>query len=269
MSVVPPIDLGPYPQNCTDASWKAAKTTSIRDKWNTELGAALRAAQVAYNKVKIENLTLNLYTNNRPGHHWEAALDVELMKTAAQQHYNVTAKPAIKALDSARSKAATAGRNPVISAAARAKARQIAIDLAARLAQLKSFKTDDYTRKKAEVTRNLLFAFQQFNGSITSALANADDFVTAVRNNPTAAQFNDNIGGAARRLTQNVGQVRKFEKNGHNLGKDVAVATRLFNTLDPWANDRVKVAANANRAKVLAKVIEFNTHVNAVKQWWQ
>lgn len=268
MALTPPQSLGPYPANCTDASWKAAKTASIRDKWNTELGAALRAAQVAYNKVKAENLDLDVYTNARPGHRWDTYTDIDMAKTAAKQHYNVTAKPAIKALETARSKAATAGRNPVISSAARAKAKQIATDLKVRIDQLKSFKTTDYDRKRAELQRNLQFAYQQFNTSITSALNNADTFVANVRNNPTPAEFNTNVQAAARRITQNIGQVEKMKKNGLDLGKDERRATQLFNTLDPWANGRVTVAPTAGRAKVLAKIVEFNTHLNGVKAWW-
>ena len=112
------------------------------------------------------------------------------------------------------------------------------------------------------------FAFHNFDASITAVLANADRFVKSVRKNPTAANFNNNIGGAARRITQNIGQVEKLRKNGHDLGKDHARATELFNTLDPWANGRMQVPANANSVKVLARLVEFNNHVNAVKAWW-
>ena len=53
MAIPPPPIPGPYPVSCTEASWKAAKTTGIRDKWNTELSAALRAAKTAYDRIDV------------------------------------------------------------------------------------------------------------------------------------------------------------------------------------------------------------------------
>jgi hypothetical protein len=57
MTVPQPPAVSPYSPNSTDASWKAAKTGAIRDKWNTELGTALRAAKLAYDKIKFEKTT--------------------------------------------------------------------------------------------------------------------------------------------------------------------------------------------------------------------
>jgi hypothetical protein len=49
---------GAYPVSCTEASWKAAKTDGVRDKWNTELSAALRAAKTAYDRIDLEMIDL-------------------------------------------------------------------------------------------------------------------------------------------------------------------------------------------------------------------
>jgi hypothetical protein len=87
----------PYPPALTDTAWKAAKTAGIRDKWNTELGAALRAAEVAYNKIKFEQLVLQRLEVSHGK--LDTLPDVQAAKTGAQLHYNVTVKPAIKALE--------------------------------------------------------------------------------------------------------------------------------------------------------------------------
>src|SRR5947209_20579546 len=96
---LPPVS--PYSPNSTDASWKAAKTAGIRDKWNTELGAALRAAKLAYDKIKFEQLDVGIYTAKHG--QWRVAADVDVAKVGAQTHYQVVVKPAIKALETAKS----------------------------------------------------------------------------------------------------------------------------------------------------------------------
>ena len=116
MAVPQPPAVSPYSPNSTEVSWKAAKTGALRDKWNTELGAALRAAKVAYDKIIFEQLDVALHVN-RHGQ-WQVAADMDVAKIGAKKHYQVVVKPAIKALETAKSKADWAGRNLVISKAA-------------------------------------------------------------------------------------------------------------------------------------------------------
>lgn len=257
----------PYSPNSTDASWKAAKTASIRDKWNTELGASLRAAQLAYGKIKWDVLDVGRITQAHG--QFRIAADIDVAKTAAQAHYNVAVKPAIKALETAKSNARTAGLNPIISKPSSTKAKAIALDLTTRITQLKGINFTDFDTETARVLRLLQFTYQGFVPKMNTVLHAADQFVAAVRATPTPATFNDGVQDAARGITQMIGQVEKLYKNDMDLGKDHARATALFNTLNPWANHQVTVLATANRTKVLAKIIEFNGHVTAVKAWWR
>ena len=260
---VPPLVL-PYSPNSTDASWKAAKTDSIRDKWNTELGAALRAAQLAYGKIKFDVLDCGMYRTKHG--QFGVAADVDVAKKAAQAHYNVAVKPAIKALDTAKSKAAWAGRNLVISKAANTKAKAIAADLTARLAQLKGITFDDFDTEKARLVNAFTVSYNNFNVAMTNCLNRADTLITTVRGNPTPAQFNLLIAKAARGLTQNMGNAQKLKKNGLDLGK--ADPTAIVAGWEDWAQGRNQLPATASRTKVLATVFDFERKLNGVKAWW-
>jgi hypothetical protein len=153
MALKPARDLGPYPQNCTDESWKTAKTESARDKWRTNVGAALRAAETAYNKVNVAKLDMVIFTSQNPQQLWNSAEDVKIAYQIAREHDKAALVPARKALAAAIKSAKTTSANPIISAQSRAKAKQIVKDLTTRLAQLESFTTNDFRKVAAELTK--------------------------------------------------------------------------------------------------------------------
>lgn len=260
--------ITPYPAAATDTSWKAAKTAAIRDKWNTELGAALRAAQVAYNKIKFEQLDLAYYEAQHNTRH-RMIVDVEMARTAAQQHYNVTVKPALKVLADAKSKADWAGRNLVITKAANTKAKQIAVELNRQIVQLKSFNLHDFDTRVADLRRNYQFAFDNFAAGMTRVLHDADQFILAVRAKPTVKVYNAGIEKAARDITQMIGQVDRLKKHGLDLHKDEHQATVLFDDMSPRADGHDFLPATAKRADVLLEAADFERQVNAVKVWWR
>jgi hypothetical protein len=265
---VPPLPNAPYYRpfapTSTEASWKAAKTAGIRDKWNTELSAALRAAKTAYDKIKFERLAVNLHVNQHG--QWAVAADVLVAKTAAQQHYNVVVKPAIKALETAKSKATWAGRNLVVTKQVNTKAKQIALDLGQRLTQLKGIRFDDYDQEKLRLERAFQFTYNGFGAAMTRVLNAAATFVTDVRNTPTADYFNTHVQDAARDVTQQVGNAEKLKKNGLDLGKPDPAALVL--PLEDWAQDRGKLPDNANRQAVLRTVRRFETYIEDIDDWW-
>lgn len=121
---------------------------------------------------------------------FEVAADVDVAKIGAKAHYNVAVKPAIKALENARSKAAWAGRNLVISKAANTKTKQIAAELQGRITQLKNVTYNDFDAEKARLVHIFQVSYNNFNASMTSSLANADALTNAVRANPTPARRN-------------------------------------------------------------------------------
>src|SRR5262245_42836000 len=113
MAVPPPIGFTlPYNAHFNEAAWKAAKTDGLRDKWHTDVSAALRAAETAYNHIHWETVDLHMYEQ---AHGKQTLAELAQRKAAAQQHITAVIKPAIKALENAKSKADTAALNPIIS----------------------------------------------------------------------------------------------------------------------------------------------------------
>ncbi len=265
MAVPNPNSISAYSPNSTDASWKAAKSDKTRDKWHTELGAALREAKTAYDKVKFHQLDVALIMR-KTGQKFDVAKDVEVAKTGAVQHYNLTVKPAIKALEKAHTKAVWAGRNVVITGAANTKAKQIATDLSTRLAQLKGIDFADFDNELARVKKNMKFAYDNFATGMVRVLAGADQFVALVRQTPTPKVFNTGIEKAARDLTQMIGQAEKLKKNGLDLGK--ANPQAIFDALEDWANGRDTLDKKANRQTVLLAISRFELLAGSVDDWW-
>ena len=167
--------LVPYPPTLTDASWKAAKTAGIRDKWNTELGAALRAAQLEYNKIKFEQLDIQRLEASKGK--LVTIPDVQTAKTGAQLHYKVIVKPAIKALETAKSKAGVASLNPVITPGARTKAGQMSTELGRLLTVLKSFSTHDYDTRLADLQRKYQVTHATFAANMKVVLSAGRKFI--------------------------------------------------------------------------------------------
>ena len=121
----------PYDDHFTVAAWKAAKTNGLRDKWHTDLSAALIAAKTAYDHIQFLALDLKLY---QAQHGKDQTLtELAQLKADAQHHVTNVVKPAIKALEKAKSTADTAAINPVISTAANNKAKAISRDMSRRL----------------------------------------------------------------------------------------------------------------------------------------
>jgi len=265
MSVPNPNTIAPWSPNSTDASWKAAKTNKARDKWHTELGAALRAAQTAYDKIKFHQLDVALIMR-KTGQKFDIVTDVEVAKKGAILHHNNVVKPAIKALTVAHGKAVWAGRNIVITGTANTKAKQIAADLAPRLAQLKGIKFTDFDNEVARLKRNMQFTYDNYARSMVKVLSDARKFSRAVRRKPTPKVFNAAIQDAARGLTQMIGQAEKLKKNGHDLGKDNPQA--IFNGLNDWANGRDDLDDAADRQTVLLAVSRFELLTDQVDDWW-
>ena len=265
MTIPHPI-VTPYPPALTDASWKAAKTAGIRDKWNTELGAALRAAQTAYNLIHFDRLDLATYEVHHPA--LRIIRDVELAKTAAKQHQQLVVKPAIKALETAKTKAAVARLNPVITAAARTKAGQMENFLGSLITNLKAFSTTDYDARQRQLVQNFQQAKATFTTGMDNGISGARKFINKVRKNPTVAVYNGGVMQAARNLTQQLGQVDRMQKSGFDLGKHGATAQELFNQLDPRANGHADLAANANAAAVTQAIDQFADILDDVVEWW-
>lgn len=258
--------VAPYPTALTDASWKAAKTAGIRDKWNTELGAALRAAQAAYNLIKFEQLVLQDLEAKKGK--LVTIPDVQAAKTGAQLHYKVTVKPAIKALETAKSKSATASLNPVITAGARTKAGQMSAFLGSLLTLLKSFKTTDYDTRLADLQRKYQATHATFAAKMKVALSDARKFIAAVRLTPTVKTYNTGIQDAARGLSQLVGNVERMQKSGLDVGKPGPWATNLFHQLTPRAEGHADLPTKAKTPAVLIALQEFEDMVDDVDEWW-
>ena len=265
MAVPHPI-VSPYPPALTDASWKAVKTAGMRDKWNTELGAALRAAQTAYNLIHFERLDLADFEVNHP--HLRVIKDVELAKTGAKQHYLVVVKPAIKALETAKSKATVAKLNPIISAAARTKAGQMENFLGSLITDLKAINTNDYDARVRLLLQNFQQAKATFTTGMDNGISGARKFINKVRKTPTPAVYNGGILKAARDLTQQLGQVDRMQKSGFDLGKHGATAQELFNQLDPRANGHANLPLAANAAAVGQALDQFSDILDDVVEWW-
>jgi hypothetical protein len=193
--------------------------------------------------------------------------DVQQARTAAQQHYTVTVKPALKVLQDAKSKADWAGRNLVITKAANTKAKQIAVELGRQVTQLKSFNLHDFDTRLQDLQRNYTFAFNNFAASINRVLDEADTFVHDVRQTPRAAVFNHEIQERARNITQLLGNVERLHKNGFDLGKPVP-AQELHN-LERWAEGHDALADKAKRQAVLDAIGRFEDYVDDVKNWWR
>jgi len=256
----------PYPPALTDTSWKAAKTTGIRDKWNTELGAALRAAEAAYNHIDFDELVAQRFQATHGK--LDTIPDALAAKARAETYYKVTVKPAIKILETAKSKAATASLNPVITSGARAKAGQMAAFLGSIITMLKSFKTTDYDHHIASLHSAYDLGLKSFSNAMNTALSGAHHFIEAVRNKPAAKIYNDGIEKAARDLTQCLGQVERMQKSGYDLHKPGPWAHALFTKLDDRANGRVKLPAKASTKVVLDAVNDFADVVDDAQEWW-
>jgi hypothetical protein len=262
-----PSVVSPYPANCKYAAWKAAKTDSIRDRWNLELGKALKDAEAAYNKVKWEWLDVGRAAQGMTERgKFDFMTDVDTAKKQAIAHNNTYVKAAIKALDKAQTKAAFAAKSPLTSKQATAQAKVIAAELKRRLAQLKSVKFDDFDAEKARLQRYNQQTYSTFDTKLQSAFRKADAFVDTVRDNPTAAEFNAGIKDAARNITQNIANVEKLKKNGFDLGKRIPKSE--LEALEDWAQERDKLPDNANQVKVMAAIHEYQRKVAAVRAWW-
>jgi hypothetical protein len=252
-----------YPPACTDTSWKAAKTDGKRDKWNTELGAALRAAKTAYDLIDLERLDLALYRQN---HGQKLTLQqMSQLKAGAQQHVTQVVKPAIKALEKAKSKAAAAAINPVLSAQTRTRANAIKNLLGLHATQLKLVDFDDYDRTIATYKANLDRMYKDFDDDLSAALRRAVAFVKVVKATPTPANFNHGIETAARDITQQLGNVPTLQANGYRLLQ--TNAQHLVDQLEDWAQGRGDLDDNASRAQVKQAITAFEKVLFEVAKW--
>ena len=254
---------GAYPASCTEASWKAAKTDGVRDKWNTELSAALRAAKTAYDRIDLEMIDLGIYRRNHGNKQTLAQL--EKLKADAKQHTIAIVKPAIKALDKAKSNAAIAAKNPVLSEQTRRKARAIAHDLGARLTQLKGIDYDDYDQSLSLSKGLLDHLFKVFDDELSDKLRKGTEFVTQVRATPTPATFNAGIQTAARDITQLLGNVTTLQANGYRLLQ--TNPKHLVDLMEDWAQGDDEVDDNATAVQVGAEVDRFERALKEVKKW--
>src|SRR5689334_8856325 len=101
----------PYPASCTDVSWNASKTGGLRDKWNTELGAALRLAEATYKLIDFALLVVAEAAKKQHASGKFALKDeVDVAKQTAEAHYQLRVVPAIAALTAAHAKAVAAGK---------------------------------------------------------------------------------------------------------------------------------------------------------------
>ena len=255
----------PYPATLTDAQWKAAKTAATGDKLKTEVGATLRAAQVAYDKIKFTQLSLQQLELVKPK--LTILNDVTAAKTGAAQHYKITVKPAIKALEAAKSKADLARINPIITGSARTKATQISQDLGHLITTLKSFNTADYDYRLKNLNDAYKIGQASFNNALKKAMSGARTFITTARATPTVATYNAGIQTAARDLTQCLGQVDRMQKSGFQVGQNGAWANTLFDQLTPRAQGHADLPAKAKPAAVLAAIKQFEDLVDDVDEW--
>lgn len=260
------VIVDPYPTALTVVSWKAAKTAGIRDKWNTELGAALLAAEAAYNKIKFEQLDIQRLEASKGK--LVTIPDVQAARTGALQHNKIVVKPAIKALETAKSKAGVARLNPVITPGARTKAGQMSNFLVTLLATLKSFSTSDYDVRLADLQRKYKATHATFAANMKIAMSDAREFIVDARQTPTPKFYNSGVERAARGLTQMVGQVDRMKKSGLDVGKPAPWANTLFDQLDPRANGKADLPLKVKTAAVLLAIQEFEDIVDDVDEWW-
>ena len=263
MAIPPPPIPGPYPVSCTEASWKAAKTTGVRDRWNTELSAALRAAKTAYDRIDLQLIDLGIYRQ----HHGtgQTLAQLERLKVDAKQHTVALVKPAIKALEKAKGLAATAAINPVLTEQTRRKANAIAHDLGDRVAQLKRIHYADYDQSLTLSKGLLDHMFKVFDDDLSEKLRNGDQFVRNVRATPTPATFNAGIQTSARDITQLLGNVPKLQANGYRLAQ--VNPKHLVDLMEDWAQGTADVDANATAVQVRAEVKDFEKALKAVRDW--
>src|SRR5258707_8271133 len=144
-------NIKPYPAGATYEVWNAAKTEGVRDKFSTDLGQALRRAKISYDKLKWDKLDVERYIAKN-GEFGNVAA-VETAARDARMHLNTVLVPAIRDLESAKTKATAAGKNVVISKARNAKAKEIAAALAEPLRVLKAIHLQDFDAEKQRMEK--------------------------------------------------------------------------------------------------------------------
>jgi hypothetical protein len=263
MAIPPSTAAWGYPASCTDTAWKAAKTDGVRDKWNTELGAALRAAKTAFDRIHPDMLDLATY--RRKNGQTLTLKQLDQLKTNAQQHMTQIVKSAINALEKAKSLAATAAINPVLSKQTRDKADDIADDLGVWVRRLKAIDYDDYDNSKTLAKGLLDGIFANYDEALRKALRDGAQFVTDVRATPTPDTFNQGIQTAARDVTQLLGNIPKLQANGYALKQ--LPAPHLVDAMEDWAQGNADVAANSTAAQVLLAVTAYENALKEVRKW--
>ena len=141
-----------YPAAATEPVWKAAKTEKLRDKWNTELGTALVVAERNYKAIKPELIDVQRIKAKSKAE-FASLADLEKARKKAVDHYDRIVRAAIASLENARSKAAAAGRNIIISKGSKAKAKEIAAALAEPLQVLKAIHLRDFDAEKERMEK--------------------------------------------------------------------------------------------------------------------
>ena len=136
----------PYPASASEESWKAAKTESLRDQWNTELGQSLRVAQRLYYQIKPDKIDVARLKKAKGEFQTMAAFD--RARREAETHYHTILLPALAALQKAREKASAASKNVVISKSSKTKAAEIVRTLDPYIRVLKAAHLDDFTAER-------------------------------------------------------------------------------------------------------------------------
>ena len=262
-----PGAIFPYPVTSTDTAWKAAKTGGLRDKWNTELGLALRNAEATYKRIDFALLVVaESAKKQHASGKYTLKTEVDVAKATAEAHYRLRVVPAIAALTTAHARAVAAGKALIISKSSNTKAKAIAAELKIRLDQLKGINFDDFDAYKATIDRNMLFTQAQFGKNLKSALKKGEDFIEQVQDDPTPATFNAGIQGAARDITQLLRNVEIMRGNGIDIGKPTP--TTQLAGLVKWAQGQDKLPVTANRTKVMTTILKYDGLLKSTRAWW-
>ena len=261
-----------YPAEATNAYWqrkksvmdKLAKTTKV-----TGLGAALTKAETEYKKINFDLLDVG----SAPGKednpdHLNTPQEIDAAKHKAEQQILTKVRPARQAMRLAAQQAETIAENKdktftkttASAAAAVAKALREREKL---LMNIKLTDFDEHKRQKAETARQVL---QIFGKGVASAVEYGENFVRTVRETPTPAVFNEDIGKASRKLTQMIGNVNKLKSQGAQLDKEQP--QHLYDQLEPWADKGVRLPSTASRETVLEAVTKYENLLNGVRHWW-
>jgi hypothetical protein len=109
---------------------------------------------------------------------------------------------------------------------------------------------------KEEKLRQLMIdTAKKMAPALKSGVKNGALFVAKVKADPTPATFNAEIQGAARKISQNIGNIPKiFDATGDDMGVDTKKVVAITKIMDAWGSGSRKVNENADAKTVLREL---------------